>query len=108
MQEKITHDIPSYFPMPNERDYKLGKMDRWFCIKNNIIPSIIKEINGEDFEELNNKTEKFSFSLYTWFKIEWIISNVPKEYAIKRNSLQFISHPEIKTIIHSPLQFFKN
>lgn len=104
---KTVIDISSYFPILTDKDYKFGKIKRYFCIKNNITPIPIKEINGEDYSELKNKTDKFSYSLYDYFEIEWIISSDNQENAMKKNSMQLLKYPQLKLIINDPLQFFK-
>lgn len=104
---KTVTDVPSYFPIITDKDYKFGKIKRYFCIKNNITPLPIKEISGDDYSELKNRTDKFSYSLYDFFDIEWIVYNDNRELAIKKNSLQLLKYPELKLIIKDPLQFFK-
>jgi hypothetical protein len=61
-------NIPSYIFQPSKDDYDKGYSIRYFYNKNNVTPTIIREINKETHDNLINNP------LYHIISIKWYIS----------------------------------
>jgi len=86
---------------PNESDYAIGVIDRFFTRVGNDTNKPIFEITADDFNNRNN--------LYIYFKSEWIISGV-KSAVNRLNSATIsdlqINYPNITQVLF-PLQLWK-
>ena len=86
---------------PNESDYAIGVIDRFFTRVGNDTNKPIFEITADDFNNRNN--------LYIYFKYEWIISGV-KSAVNRLNSATIsdlqINYPNITQVLF-PLQLWK-
>ena len=86
---------------PNESDYAIGVIDRFFTRVGNETNKPIFEITADDFNNRNN--------LYIYFKSEWIISGV-KSAVNRLNSATLsdlqINYPNITQVLF-PLQLWK-
>ena len=74
----------SYYPSPNEEEYKLGEFVRYFVIKNNEIEYI--EVNEETYNKILSQDKSWLWEMYTPFKIDWFIKGDEREvYNINKN-----------------------
>jgi len=86
---------------PNESDYSIGIIDRYFARIGNDTNKPIFEISVEDYNNKNN--------LYIYFQFEWVISGVKsdvnRENSVTLSGLQ-LNYPNITQVLF-PLQLWK-
>jgi len=86
---------------PNESDYEIGVIDRYFARVGNDINKPLFEVSEEDFSNQNN--------LYIYFQFRWIISGVKsdvnRENSVTLSGLQ-LNYPNITQVLF-PLQLWK-
>ena len=86
---------------PNESDYAIGVIDRYFARVGNDTNKPIFEVSLGDFNNQND--------LYIYFKSEWVISGV-KSAVVRLNSVTMgslqIDYPNITQVLF-PLQLWK-
>ena len=84
-QSYLSHPkVPNtYYPNPNEEDYKLGEFNRYFCKKENEVRYI--EISNETYKSLKSQNPEFLWTLWFPFLIEWQIMGERKK-VFKTNS----------------------
>jgi len=74
---------PMYMPNPpTVKDYQIGEFRRYFCKKINEI--IYIEINKDQFDLIENKSNKIAFEYYQSFNIPWKITG-DKAYVTEVN-----------------------
>lgn len=81
----IVKQIPQLFhPTPNENDYNVGQLTRYFTVKSNI--DIFIEVNKETYEYLYNSDDGWLWSLYVPFSFVWTIKGEKEQvYNINKN-----------------------
>ena len=60
------------FPTPTQKEYNVGKIQRYFLKKYNEIQYI--EITKEDYPKYTKRTKEVNSSLYLPFKLTWVIT----------------------------------
>tara|TARA_R110001592_G_scaffold287405_1_gene556171 strand:- start:132 stop:974 length:843 start_codon:yes stop_codon:yes gene_type:complete len=77
--------------LPTEKDYGLGEYQRYFTSKNNEIKYI--EIDRNQYTKFTNKEPNVDHSLYTAFKLPWIISGNRNEASnINKKTISRVSN----------------
>ena len=62
----------STFPLPTEKDYKIGEIQRYFLKKVNEI--LYMEVSQTTFKQYSEKSSGVNYSLYLAFSLPWIVT----------------------------------
>jgi len=90
-------------PSPNESDYRIGDIQRYFCQKANDVYGEIQEISRDDFDA--------NLNLFRYFDTIWYISGKKSEVLTLNNNIivelsKERGNENIRKILY-PLQFWK-
>jgi hypothetical protein len=98
-------EIPTpYYYIPNESDYLLGEIQRYFCKRSN--QNIYIEISKEYYNKLLNKDVSVLYTLYIPFTIPWQISG-DKNSVIKTN-YNIVKQAELKQDLPGLSKYLNN
>lgn len=109
--KQTSHSTPILFhPMPNQEDYKLGYINRYFVQKRNNPYKTIYEIAPLQYNTINKRNiDGLSAMIWNYVEIQWRISGVHA----KMLNLQAIQTAEdhgfvnISKYLMNPLEFWK-
>ena len=60
-----------YFPIPTDKDYKIGVFTRYFVVKVN--EPIYLELNKETYDKISNRDPEIVWIIYQAFKLQWTL-----------------------------------
>lgn len=107
---KYGKDPMSFTPSPTQEDYIKGSIKRYFTKRVNEKLGLVREINKETFDSLNNRDGEYNFTIWRVSLLNWKISgDIDEIKRINENTLIVANRnfKGIKDYLSDPTQFAK-